>query len=74
MGKNQHVTPHPAGGWQVKGANNQRATSLHNTQEEARQAAIGIARNKGSEVVVHNKQGVIRQKNSYGNDPFPPKG
>lgn len=20
MGKNQHVTPHPSGGWQVKGA------------------------------------------------------
>ena len=26
MGKNQHVTPHPNGGWQVKGAGNQRAT------------------------------------------------
>ena len=26
MGKNQHVTPHPQGGWQVKGAGNQRAT------------------------------------------------
>ena len=23
MGKNQHVTPHPQGGWQVKGAGNQ---------------------------------------------------
>ena len=74
MNKSQHVTPHSSGGWQVKGANNQKATSVHKTQEQARQAAIGIARNKGSEVVVHNKQGVIRQKNSYGNDPFPPKG
>jgi len=74
MGKNQHVTPHPLGGWQVKGTNNQRATSLHSTQEQARQAAIEIARNQQAEVVVHNKQGIIRQKNSYGNDPYPPKG
>ena len=74
MGKNQHVTPRPTGGWQVKGAGNQRATSVHNTQEKARQAAVGIARNEHSEVIVHNKQGAIRQKNSYGNDPHPPKG
>jgi len=74
MGKNQHVTPSPQGGWQVKGATNKRATSLHQTQEQARQAAVKIARNQESEVLVHNKQGVIRQKNSYGNDPFPPKG
>lgn len=26
MGKNQHVTPHKDGGWQVKGENNQKAT------------------------------------------------
>lgn len=25
MGKNQHVTPHKEGGWQVKGENNTRA-------------------------------------------------
>ena len=74
MGKNQHVTPHPQGSWQVIGATNKRATSIHGTQEQARQAAINIARNQESEVIVHNRQGVIRQKNSYGNDPFPPSG
>ena len=26
MGKNQHVTPHKEGGWQVKGENNTRAS------------------------------------------------
>ena len=29
MGKNQHVTPHPDGGWQVKGEGNVRATVHH---------------------------------------------
>ena len=72
--KNQHVTPHPDGGWQVKGANNSRATVRTSTQKEAINIARAIAQNNHSEVVIHNKQGIIREKNSYGNDPYPPKG
>ena len=43
MGKNQHVTPHPDGGWQVKGAGNSRATIRTETQAEAIAAAREIA-------------------------------
>lgn len=32
-GKNQHVVPHQDG-WAVKGAGNQRATSVHDTQQQ----------------------------------------
>ena len=71
---NQHVTPHPDGGWQVKGAGNDRATSRHDTQKEAIQAATVIAKNQQSEVVIHKQNGQIRDKNSHGNDPHPPKG
>lgn len=71
--KNQHVVPH-GDDWAVKGAGNERATSLHNTQKEAIDAARGIARNQESELVIHRKDGRIRDKDSYGNDPFPPKG
>jgi hypothetical protein len=74
MGKNQHVTPHPSGGWQVKGAGNDRATVRANTQAEAILRATDIARNQRSEVVIHRPNGQIRDKNSYGNDPFPPQG
>ena len=74
MGKQQHVTPHPDGGWQVKGAGNQRATKRTSTQREGFEEARKIARNQRSEVLIHNRQGVIRCKNSYGNDPFPPRG
>lgn len=74
MGKNQHVIPHPDGGWQVKGAGNERATIRTNTQAEAINIATGIARNQESEVVIHRPNGQIRDKNSYGNDPFPPRG
>lgn len=74
MGKNQHVTPHPKGGWQVKGAGNSRATARTNTQKEAMDIARNIAINQGSERVVHGVNGRIRAKDSYGNDPYPPKG
>ena len=73
MGKNQHVVPHN-GAWAVRGAGNSRVTSTHGTQSEARAAARGIAINQQSEVVTHRPNGQIRDKDSYGNDPFPPKG
>ena len=74
MGKNQHVTPHPDGGWQVKGANNTKATVRTATQGEAIDFARNIARNQKSELVIHRPNAQIRDKDSYGNDPFPPKG
>ena len=74
MGKNQHITPHPDGGWQVKGAGNSRATVRTDTQIEAINIGRGIARNQGSELVIHGTNGQIRAKDSYGNDPFPPRG
>ena len=74
MGKEQHVTTHPDGGWQVKGAGNSRATVRINTQSEAIKIARDIAINQKSEVVIHRTNGQIRDKNSYGNDPFPPRG
>ena len=74
MGKNQHVTPHPDGGWQVKGAGNSKATIRTNTQAEAVAVAREIARNQESELIIHGMNGRIRERDSYGNDPYPPKG
>lgn len=72
-GKNQHVVPHN-GRWAVKGAGNQRATSVHDTQQQAIDAGREIARKHQSELVTHRPDGRIRDKDSHGNDPFPPKG
>ncbi|MEF9880465.1 MAG: DUF2188 domain-containing protein [Clostridia bacterium] len=74
MGKNQFVTPHPQDGWQVKGAGNQRATKRTETQHEAIGFARDIARNQGSELTICRRNGQIRVKDSYGHDPYPPKG
>lgn len=73
MGKNQHVVKREEG-WAVRGEGNSRDTSHHKTQEQAREAAREIAINQRSEVVIHNREGQIRDKDSYGNDPNPPKG
>lgn len=73
MGANQHVVKRRAG-WAVLGEGNSRDTSVHSTQQAAIEPARGIAENQKSEVVIHGRNGLIRDKNSYGNDPFPPKG
>ncbi|WP_443971309.1 DUF2188 domain-containing protein [Sphingobium sp. CR28] len=72
-GKNQHVVPH-AGGWAVRGAGNERATSVHETQAAAIEAARSIARNQESELLIHGRNGQIRERDSFGGDPFPPRG
>ncbi len=71
--KNQHVVPH-GDDWAVKGAGNSKATSVHLTQAGAIERAREIAQNQKSELLIHGENGRIREKNSYGNDPFPPKG
>lgn len=73
MGKNQHVVPHN-GKWAVRGAGNSRVTATFRTQEQARVQARRIAIHEQSEVVIHRPNGQIRDKDSYGHDPYPPKG
>ena len=73
MKKNQHVVKHPSG-WAIKGAGNKKATKVTSTQSEAIDIAKGIAQNQNSEMLIHGRNGQIRERNSYGNDPFPPKG
>ena len=72
MGKNVHVIPRQ-GQWAVKKEGNQRATSIHSTQRDAIDTARETAKAEKSELVIHNRNGQIRNKNSYGNDPFPPR-
>lgn len=72
MGKNQHVVP-KGKEWAVKGEGNSKATKVTPTQSKAIDAAKKIAKKEKSEVVIHDKKGKIRDKDSYGNDPNPPK-
>jgi len=67
--KNLHVSKHPDGGWQVKKEKADRASSIHETQKQAIDQARETAIRERSEVVIHDRQGQIRDKDSYGNDP-----
>lgn len=71
--KNQHVVP-KGDNWAVKGAGNEKVTKIVSTQKEAIKIARNIAINQGSEMFIHGENGQIRERNTYGNDNFPPKG
>ncbi|MDG5800780.1 DUF2188 domain-containing protein [Marinilabiliaceae bacterium ANBcel2] len=73
MGKNQHVVP-VNGKWGIRGGGNVKLTKITNTQKEAIEMGRAISKNQDSELLIHNKEGQIRQKNSYGNDPRNIKG
>lgn len=71
---NQHVVKRDDGSWAVRGEGNERDTSRHDTQGDAIEHARDIAINQHSEVVIHRRNGEFRDRNSYGNDPYPPRG
>ncbi len=73
MKRNQHVVPH-GNHWAVKGAGNEKATKIVETQRAAIKIAREIAINQHSELIIHRPNGIIRDKDSFGNDPKNIKG
>jgi hypothetical protein len=67
---NVHTVP-KGNGWanSVDG----KVVSTHRTKENAVEKGCSIARGNESEHTIHKQNGQIGQKNSYGNDPHPPK-
>jgi hypothetical protein len=49
-------------------------TETFGTQAEAIERGRTIAQNQKTELVIHRSTGQIRDAESYGHDPFPPKG
>jgi hypothetical protein len=72
MAKNYHVVPF-GDKWAVKEERTASPFSIHNTQREGIDMARGLAQHSRSEVVIHRPNGRIRDKDSYGPDPCPPK-
>lgn len=72
--KQHHVVPNPAGGWDVKSANAQRASVHTGTKAEAIALGRAVSQNQGSELFIHNMNGQIASRDSHGNDSFPPRG
>lgn len=72
--KQTHVVPNPDGGWDIKQSGGQRSSGHFDTKRDAVSRAREISGNQGNELVIHNKNGKISQKDSHGKDPHPPKG
>jgi len=72
-GKDVHVVPNGQK-WNVLGAGNNKAYKTTNTQKTAIPIGKEIAQKNHSELIIHGLDGQIRDKRSFGNDPFPPKG
>ena len=69
----QHVVPHPDGGWSVKKGGSSKATKRFKTQKEAIEHGRKTSKRQGAEFYIHRRDGLIRDKSSFGNDPHPPK-
>lgn len=75
MGKNVHIVKSKDGDeWSVKTEKSSKAYRNFQTQGEAISAGKELAKTNKSELLIHNKEGRIREKNTYGKDKYPPKG
>jgi hypothetical protein len=71
--KDVTIGPTEDGRWSVKRRGNDRASSIHETQREAIKVGKRFAEEEGSDLIIKGEDGKIRSKDSYGNDPNPPK-
>lgn len=70
--KNVHVVPHKDG-WAVRSEGSERADSVHDRKSDAMGRGREIAENRKGELFDHGRDGKIQNRNSFGNDPCPPK-
>lgn len=68
--RNIHVVPR-TDGWIIRREGTSKATSVHVTQREAIEEARELARDLRSELVIHRRDGRIRDRDSYVQDPIP---
>ena len=73
MGTPVHTEPHE-GGWANRREGADRVSKIFDTKQDAQEAGRTTARREGVEHIIHKKDGTIGERNSYGNDPNPPKG
>ena len=66
-----HTVPN---GSEWKNVQDGKTIDLYETKGLAVEAGREKAKNDETEHVIHNLNGKISESNSYGNDPFPPRG
>ena len=71
--RNQHVVP-VGNGWAVKHPGQERASVITSSQKEAIEYARKLARNEHADLIIHGRDGKIRDRSSYAKDSHSPKG
>lgn len=74
MAASIHVVPTARNGWAVEVEGTDGATSHYPSQEEAISAGAEKARRDKVELFIHDRDGKIRERNSFGHDPQDVKG
>jgi hypothetical protein len=76
MAKKNIHTVYNSGGekWKNKEEGVKKAVSSHRKKDPAVGKGAQVAKKKRVEHLIHGKKGKIQSRNSYGNDPFPPRG
>lgn len=67
-------TVHRPSGWGNLSAGASKVPKIYPTKAEAQAAGRQTAINQHAEHIIHNEDGKIGSRNSYGHDPHPPKG
>jgi len=72
--KTHSVLPNPNGGWDVKKSGAEKASRHFDKKDDAVNAGRKISQNQKTELIIKGKNGQIQNRDSHGNDPYPPKG
>ena len=67
-----HTVPH-RDGWANRRAGSDRVSKTFATKAEAQAAGRDTARRERVEHLIHRRDSTIGERNSYGNDPHPPR-
>lgn len=70
--RSNHVVPSSVG-WAVKKDGAMRASRTFETKDKAIEYGRELSKSEKTELYIHKSNGMIQNRNSYGNDPIPPK-
>ena len=71
--ENIHVLYRKDGMWEVKREHREKPSAVFDNQEKAIKEGRRTAKKDKVELVIHDSHNRIVDKDSYGNDPFPPR-
>lgn len=74
MAKGDVSTYYENGTWKSKVEGSTRAAHAGGTRAEQSEIGRNMAQARHVEHTIRNRDGTIGEKNSYGHDPYPPKG